>query len=121
AGAGFGQSPRRELIAFCERREVLLFLGFIAGNKNMTAPERVVGRNGQGYGGVYSLEFLHDDCGFDVTKTGAAALFRHQDAHNSQFGEFRPQLYGKVLSFIPLDSVRPELSLGELTDGALNL
>ena len=89
---------------------------FGAEERDVGRAQAVVGRHGQGDGGIDPGQFLDADAVIDGRHAGAAVLLRKLNAHQSQGGELRHQFSGKVLRLIPLADVRPDLGLGELAD-----
>ena len=94
------------------------FCCFGAEERDVGGAEPVVGRHRQGDRRIDAGQLFDADAVVDGGHAGAAVLFRKLDAHQSEGGELRDQLGGKLLRLIPLAHVRADLGLGELADAA---
>ena len=118
AGGRLGQPPRADLLAARQRHEIALLLLFGARQRDVGGAQPVVGRHRQRDRRIDAGQLFDADAVVDGGHAGAAVLFRKLDAHQSERGELRDQIGGKLLRLIPFAHVRADLGFGELADAA---
>ena len=104
-GFGFGERPAAQLLALRERRDVLLFLLFVAEFVDVIGAERIVRRDDDADRAVHARELFDDDGVLDVAHSRAAILLRENHAEKTHFGQLGNKFGGKLRGFVPLHYV----------------
>ena len=113
ARARFGESPRRKLRALRERDQVFLLLCVVREHRDVRRAETVVRGNRQGHARIDAGELFDADAVIDGAHAGAAVLVGKLDAHQAELGELGHQLFGEMLSLVPLHHVGTNFSFRE--------
>ena len=120
-GRGLGEAPGADEFSGREFADVLFFLRFVAGKKNVIGAEGGVGGDDDADRAIHAREFLDGSDIFDVAHAGAAVLRREDHAHQAHLAQLFDGSQGEFSGFVPLHDVRPDFALGELADTLLQL
>ena len=111
-----GEAPRADLLSSGQGDEKAPLLLLRSGHENMVRAQGVVGRNRKTDGSVHPRQFLDDEGVVQHLETGAAILWRKDDAQHPHVAELAHHLARKLLGLVELPGARSDLLLGELTN-----
>ena len=104
-----------------QRNQILLFLLFSAVQVDVVRAKRIVCSDRDADGAVYARQLFDDGRIFNIAHPRPAIFFREDDARQTEFCDFRPELNRKMLRLVPLHDVRRDLRFGKLAHAPLDL
>ena len=118
AGAGLGESPGAEPFAGGEFGDVLLLLGFVAGEEDVVGAERIVRGDDDADGAIDGGELFDGEHVVDVAEAGAAVFGREDDAEEAHLAELFDDVVGEFGGFVPAEDVGGDFAGGEVANFA---
>ena len=117
AHMGLGQAEGAQHLAVRQRYQPLLLLR-LGGVLHQDGVDRTVGNTDDGAGAaVTGCNFFQYQGQRHVVQVGSAIGLGHTNAIGAQRGQALVCFFGKVVLFVPLGSVGPQLGLGEFAHG----
>src|SRR5262245_23030671 len=121
AGSGLGQSPRANLFASGQRRDVFFALRLAAVLINVIRAERIVRGERQADRPVDARDLFDYRGVFHIPHPRAAVLFGKEHAHQPKLAHLCENLARQSLGLVPLHHVRFDLRFGEFTNRTFDL
>jgi hypothetical protein len=118
-GVGFGQTPAADFLAPRQGRQETLLLRFVACQEEVAPAQAVVRGERQRDAGVDARDLLHHDRVVERREPRATIFDGPHHAHQTERAELFEHAAGKTLLLVPLPGVRPELTLGKISNGLL--
>src|SRR5262245_1479338 len=120
-GSGLGQSPRANLFASGQRRDVFFALLLAAVLINVIRAERIVRGEGQADRAVDARDLFDYRGVFHIPHPRAAVFFGKEHAHQPKLAHLCENLARQTLGLVPLHHMRFDLRFGKFTNRTFDL
>ena len=100
-----------------QARQVFRFLRRVAPAPQLIDAQVRVSPIREANRGRRAADFFHRDCVFEIAKPGAAIVFAHRNAMQTQFAHFRPELARKLIAGVDVRRNRRDLVLRKPVNG----
>ena len=121
SGGGLGQAPGADELRPWPAADVLLFLRFVAGKKNVVRAQRGVRRDDDADRAVHARELFDGGDVLDIAHAGAAVLGRKHYAQQAELAQFLDGRQRKFAGLVPLHHVGRDFALGKFAHAFLQL